>query len=398
MLLWAGGELDPFLHYLDSPSEDYRQGPLARLKEVHPRYAHPYRALLSRPIWMWGAEMGLNERGVAIGNEALFSRRKRDDQGLLGMDMLRLALHNAGDAREALELLAALIEREGQGGNGAYKGKLYYDNSFLIRDPRQAFVLESGGGRWAARPVATLAISNTYRLTDDFTECDTATGQQVYRPGTDEKKRLSFSRRHEHRSMRLLTRGEQRRRRSEYLLDTDGFDLRSAFALLRDHGGARAPRHGMGSICMHPAPLLKNATTASMVVSYTGDEPTAWITAAPHPCVSIFQPWLCSVADTEGPVFTDYSDGEEYARTLASRARALASSYTRWERELRGLREDTESKSVRLLEGTGSTVYSPEEETEEKPEQQEETQAKHIRECRRYAREYWEAAARFSGT
>ena len=53
--------------------------------------------ILSKPWWMWGAEMGANECGVAIGNEAIWTNDNEDDHDpsvkrLLGMDLVRWVL------------------------------------------------------------------------------------------------------------------------------------------------------------------------------------------------------------------------------------------------------------------------------------------------------------------
>lgn len=51
-----------------------------------------HAVVLSRPAWLWGAEMGANEHGVCIGNEAVWGREEiQDQEALLGMDLVRLA-------------------------------------------------------------------------------------------------------------------------------------------------------------------------------------------------------------------------------------------------------------------------------------------------------------------
>lgn len=46
--------------------------------------------ILSRPSWLWGAEMGANEHGVCIGNEAVWTKEPvGEGEALLGMDLLR---------------------------------------------------------------------------------------------------------------------------------------------------------------------------------------------------------------------------------------------------------------------------------------------------------------------
>ena len=54
--------------------------------------AHTHAALLSRPAWMWGAEMGANENGVCIGNTGVVTKLcgpKDAKEKLLGQDLVR---------------------------------------------------------------------------------------------------------------------------------------------------------------------------------------------------------------------------------------------------------------------------------------------------------------------
>nr|BAG56957.1 unnamed protein product [Homo sapiens] len=52
-----------------------------------------YAIMISRPAWLWGAEMGANEHGVCIANEAINTREPAAEiEALLGMDLVRLGL------------------------------------------------------------------------------------------------------------------------------------------------------------------------------------------------------------------------------------------------------------------------------------------------------------------
>lgn len=120
-----------------------------------PQAQRTYDAVISRPWWIWGAEMGANEHGVAIGNEAVFTREStRGEPGLLGMDLLRLALERSRTAADAVEVIVMLLGHYGQAGSYSYENPSFtYHNSFLIADRQTAFVLETAGKQWAAEEV-----------------------------------------------------------------------------------------------------------------------------------------------------------------------------------------------------------------------------------------------------
>src|SRR5262249_12336214 len=151
---------------------DWEKGGTVRCQYVTlPQARHTRRVLGSQPFWLWGFEHGVNERGVAIGNEAIWTKAPRQSVGLLGMDLIRLGLERGGTAREALEVMTALLEQHSQGGSPRHNEPkaACYDSSFILADPVEAWVLENSGRDWVARRLrGAYSISNAPCVGGDF--------------------------------------------------------------------------------------------------------------------------------------------------------------------------------------------------------------------------------------
>ncbi|KAM9803460.1 secernin-3 [Syngnathus typhle] len=152
------------------PAEDYEPGSKVECTYMKiEQVAHTYAIVLSRPAWLWGAEMGANEHQVCIGNEAVWGRESADgEKALLGMDLVRLALERADTAEKSVDVIAELLEKYGQGGCCIEEQcDFTYHNSFLISDRKEAWLLETSGRYWAAERAegGYHNISNEYNIT-----------------------------------------------------------------------------------------------------------------------------------------------------------------------------------------------------------------------------------------
>ena len=254
-------------------------------------------AVVSRPTWLRGAEHGVNEHRVAVGNEKVWTVDDPRDAppALLGMDLVSLVLDRAHDADEGLAVLTELLSEHGQGGSGESDRDDPYWSSFLIADPVRGWVVETSGRRFAARPSTDGdSISNRVSIGTDWTVASADVA-----PGTDIDS---------WRSPRIPTGIADFRLAATRACVRHASTPRELVATLRHHGrrpwGAPgsdpadvdAPSAEIGAdfsgitVCMHTRGA--DTTTAAMVcdLPVDRDEPArAWF-ALGSPCASVFVP------------------------------------------------------------------------------------------------------------
>jgi secernin len=224
--------------------------------EVRPWPMPTLRSLISRPAWCWGAEHGVNEAGVAIGNEAIYTRLdpRTAPPALIGMDLVRLGLERGDSAESAVAVMIELLEHYGQGGSGHEDRVKPYWSSFLVADPHDAWVIETSGTTWESERVRDVrAITNRTTIS-------------------------TFDHQHRHPRQPVEVTTDPRWRRSTSLLQRRPVTVPAMMAHLRNHDD------GPWSVCMHVDDEgAEEVTTSSMVAALpAGGPPVVWgLTGSP---------------------------------------------------------------------------------------------------------------------
>lgn len=321
-----------------------------------PQVEKTHAVLLSKPYWMWGAEMGINEHGLVIGNEAVYSKVPANKEpALLGMDMLRAALERAITPREAAQVIIDLLEQFGQGGNCASDGdSMYYHNSFLIANADDAWALETVDKQWAARQVRDVySISNCLTLGNQWDMASPNLIEFAVQKGLS-KSAGQFDYAKDYSDFLFTNFGKGRTRRAttiNQLEQTKGnVSVQSMMGTLRHHNDEHFDPQTSSltsvDVCMHAGfgPIHISQSTASLVAYLDGDTPIIFATGTSAPCTSIFKPMWVAPFLNPGPVPTAQADSTSLFWTHEKLHRATLLNYPERLKAYASERDELENK------------------------------------------------------
>lgn len=279
-----------------TPRRKYKKGETVKCTYIEiPQAEETYECILFKPSWIFGAEMGVNEYGVVIGNEAVFTKEKQGPPALLGMDILRLSLERSKTAIEALGYIVYFIKTYGQGGKCGYTKNLRYHNSFIVADFSSAYKIETAGKFWAIKKIEDVdSISNSLSITCDYDMLSSDAKDNFIYKKILGRENFNFKERYENKLVAKVAQGDFRRSITySFLNNKKGSLTVDDFKnILRHHEKEEGNRlnGSMKNICMHDGSLISSETTGSMIVELINGEINIWATGSSLPCLSTYKP------------------------------------------------------------------------------------------------------------
>lgn len=289
------------------PPADHEEGEMVQCTYIKiPEVSHTYGYIGSRPYNIFGFEHGVNEHGVIIGNEAVTGRETPELKwGLIGMDILRLALARSDSAAKAVEVIGELLETYGTGGDPLIRPQ-YFNANYIIADYNEAYIFESCQRMWAAKKIEHVGhIGNIYALRDDYDLIGKNVIKEAAAKGwCRDEERINIGETFSISDCDYEDGEAYFRyiRQEELMKNRDPFTVKMMMNNLRDHYDMdyRKPiqydiaTSKMPTICCHPGGMNGCASAASVVCSLDKNAPepfkiTYWGSMAP-PCCSVFTP------------------------------------------------------------------------------------------------------------
>jgi len=277
------------------PAKKHVRGEAVRVTHlVIPQAEQTYEVFLTKAFWTYGCEIGVNEFGLAMGEEAVYTTEMAEEKdGLIGPDLMRLGLERGRNCREAIEVMTSLLETYGQGGSAELKGNSHFDSSFLMADTHEAYILETAGRKWAVSQIEDVgSISNMLGITSNWTRCSL--------PALGSEK-LDWARTYALPEIPPNL-GAPDRQAITYkgLTSKKGqIDVKTMFDIMRHHsqGYHPATAEAHRNICVHAGPQENRWWQADgvMVTDVSQDGVIAWVTGTSGNCVSIFKPVFLGV-------------------------------------------------------------------------------------------------------
>ena len=344
-------EPDEVHELIHLPSKEYEKVEKVKCTYIEiPQVSKTYEVLLAKPFWIWGCEMGVNEKGVVIGNEAIFTKIPYEkENSLIGMDLMRLALERSENSDIAVKVISNLLNKYGQGGACGYRDKKFkYHNSFLIADFNSTKVMECYGREWVVKEITdAYSISNSISIEDDYDHhSENLGGYARNKKWIKSGKKINLKKVYTSHFLTHFSGAKWRRKRSFELMNKEKrkLDVLKMANILRNHFPSERitfppycymcpskatvyyflkdisskkieyhPSYGSNAdICMHAANSIirKSQTTGSMIVELTKDKKILiYATGTSSPCISIFKPLFLGYKKIPGE---NYHTGKFY--------------------------------------------------------------------------------------
>ncbi|XP_005104829.1 secernin-2 [Aplysia californica] len=284
------------------PAKDYGSGEKVKCTYIEvDQVGHTNAVVVSKPSWMWGAEMGANDKGVAIGNAPVWTKLNGPqdlEKKLLGADIVRLSLERSSSAREAVDVIAGLLSTYGQGGpctDEPGEDGWSFHNSYLLADSSEAWIMETVGSLWAAERITdgVRNVSNELSITTKLDLSSPGLVDEAVKLGLYSPDKGPFDFKAAFCAQRVSQTGSVhstsfRLRHGKELMDkvvTKGkFGYRDLLSILRDEDGG---------ICMMDGGFITAGSQVSVLLPNSSPSPNVhWFTGTPNPATSIYKPFF----------------------------------------------------------------------------------------------------------